>query len=90
MKKLLKTITPLAITLVLGCSKDGTSPSPQNCVDNSQKVTDAVTVYATNPNKANCEAYKNTVRDFFKSCPTYFTGASKQAYEDFLAEPCPN
>ncbi len=90
MKKNFKSIVPLAIVLVLGCSKNDNSPSPQNCAENSQKVVDAVTVYASNPIKANCEAYKNTLRDFFKSCPTYYTGASKKAYEDFLAEPCPN
>lgn len=90
MKKILKVTVPVALALVLGCSKKDTAPSPQNCANNSQKVIDAATVYGSNAIKANCEAYKNTVRDFYKSCQTFYTGASKKDLDEFLAEPCPN
>ncbi len=90
MKTISKSFVSLAIVLTVGCSKKDTSPTPQNCASNSQKVIDAATVYGSNPIKANCEAYKNTVRDFYKSCQTFYTGTSKKDLDEFLAEPCPN
>lgn len=90
MKKLLKSLVPLAIVLTVGCSKKDTAPSAQNCANNSQKEIDAAGVYGGNPTKANCEAYQNTVRDFYKSCQTFYTGASKKDLDEFLAEPCTN
>lgn len=80
----------LGIAVVMGCSKKDTAPSPQNCAANSTKVTEAATVYAKNPIKANCEAYKVSVRDFYKSCATFYSAADKKGLDEFLAEPCAN
>lgn len=78
----------LSIALVMGCSKKDTAPTPQNCVNNSTKVNEAAMAYANNPTKAGCEAYKVSVRDFFKSCQSFYTGVQKKDLEEFLAEPC--
>ncbi len=78
----------LGIILLSSCGKD--KASPMNCASNAEKVGDVATTYAQNPTKANCEAYKSAVRDFYKSCANFYTGASKQAMDEFLAEPCPN
>lgn len=74
---------------MFSCKKDSDSPSPGNCAANADKVSAAATKFGNDPTKANCEAYKNSVSDFVKSCPTYYTGATKKALEDFMAEPCP-
>ena len=78
------------VFLITGCGGKDTAPTPANCSANSQKVVDAAVVYAGNPTKANCEAYKNTVRDFYKSCANFYTGADKKSLDEFLAEPCEN
>lgn len=78
----------LSIALVMGCSKKDTAPTPQNCTANAQKLSDATVAYASNPTKAGCEAYKVAVRDFFKSCQSFYTGVQKKDLEEFLAEPC--
>lgn len=79
----------LGIAVAMGCSKKDTAPSPQNCSANATKVGDAATVYANNPIKANCEAYKVAVRDFYKSCANFYSAADKKGLDEFLAEPCP-
>lgn len=94
MKSNFKTVRLLApyfaIAFLLGCSKKDTAPSPQNCSENSQKVINAGTAYGTNPTKSNCEAYKRTVQDFYKSCANFYNVADKKDLDEFLAEPCPN
>lgn len=78
----------LSIALVMGCSKKDTAPTPQNCATNATKVTEVASAYATNPTKAGCEAYKVAVRDFYKSCQSFYTGTQKKDLDEFLAEPC--
>ena len=80
----------LSIAIVMGCSKKDTAPTPQNCSANASKVTEVATVFAKNPTKANCEAYKVAVRDFYKSCANFYTAADKKGLDEFLAEPCTN
>ncbi|MBU1822667.1 MAG: hypothetical protein KKG00_14310 [Bacteroidetes bacterium] len=93
MKKALKSTILLSayvcMALLFNCSKKDTSPSPQNCANNATKVSEAASTYASNQTKANCEAYKNSLRDFFRSCSTFYPAAQKQALDEFLAEPCP-
>jgi hypothetical protein len=93
MKKALKSTALLSayigMALLFNCGNKDTSPSPQNCTNNATKVTEAANAFAMNQSKANCEAYKNSVRDFFRSCPTFYGAAQKQALDEFLAEPCP-
>lgn len=92
MQKIFRTIVTagafFAVTLSLSCGDKDKSPNPVNCGNDAQKVTDAANAWALNNNKAGCEAYKTAVRDFYKSCATYYTGAAKQALDEFLAEPC--
>lgn len=78
----------LGLVLLMSCGKD--SPSPMNCSTNSERVIAAAETYGKSPTKANCEAYKNVVNDFYKSCATFYTGSAKEAMDEFLAEPCPN
>ena len=92
MQKIFRTIVTAgaycAVTLCLSCGDKDKSPSPANCGNDAQKVTDAAMLWAQNDSKTNCEAYKNAVRDFYKSCSAYYTGAAKKELDDFLAEPC--
>ncbi|WP_373514447.1 hypothetical protein [Persicitalea sp.] len=88
MKKTFKFLVPLAIALMVGCSKKDTAPSPMNCANSATKFSDALTAYAANPTKAGCEAYKKTVRDYIKSCAALYTAVDKKDLEEFLAEPC--
>jgi hypothetical protein len=89
LKKIVTAGTFFAVTLSLSCGDKDKSPSPVNCGNNAEKVTAAAQVWASDPTKtASCEAYKDAVRDFYKSCNTYYTGAAKKALDDFLAEPC--
>ncbi|TDE14573.1 hypothetical protein [Dyadobacter psychrotolerans] len=94
MQKLIKTIISgsayTAVMLVLSCGGKDSSPNPLNCGSNSDKVSAAAMTYVQSPTKANCEAYKNVVKDFYKSCASFYTGSAKQALDEFLAEPCPN
>lgn len=78
-----------ALALSMSCGKDKT-PSPMNCGNNAEKVTTAATTFSQSPTKANCQAYKNAVSDFYKSCATFYTGATKKDLDDFMAEDCPN
>ncbi|HEV7382433.1 MAG TPA: hypothetical protein VGN64_21705 [Dyadobacter sp.] len=93
MKRLFKSTTTVfatsATVLFLSCGDKDNSPSPANCSTNAEKVTAAAQTYSQSPTKANCEAYKGTVKDFYMSCATFYTGATKDALDEFLAEPCP-
>ena len=88
-KTLLKIGTYVFLGLLLSCSgKKGVSPA--NCEASGERASAAATAFANDPqNKSKCEAYKNAVRDIFQSCPTYYTGATKQAIDEFMATPCP-
>lgn len=92
MKKSLKSTLVLSsylcFVLLFSYCKKSSSPSPVNCSTNAVKVSDAISTWGSNPTIANCEAYKNAVKDFYKSCPTFYTGATKKDLDDFLAEPC--
>ncbi len=75
--------------LILGMSCKGKGPvNPLNCGANAEKVTAAAQAYANNSSVANCEAYKKEVIAFIKSCPTFYTGVTKQQMEEFANEPC--
>ena len=77
----------LSLVLLTGCIRK-TVISPLGCVGNAEKVTESAAKYVNDPSKANCEAYKKTIVDFFKSCPTFYTGVTKKDLDDFVAEPC--
>jgi hypothetical protein len=79
----------IGLIVVASCSKAKIA-NPLNCSNDAERVSASATTYAQSPTKANCEAYKKTVSDFYKSCSSFYTGASKKALDDFLAEPCPN
>ncbi len=92
MKKLfypaVKVMTFASIILLTNCSKDK-GVGPGACSDNSKKVSEAATAWSSDiTNKTKCEAYKTAIRDFYKSCPTFYTGASKQALDEFLNYSC--
>lgn len=93
MKKTIQKIMILSVCLVtgltMGCKKDALS-NPVNCSNDAEKVTNAAIAYGNSPTKANCEAYKKTISDLYKSCATFYSGAYKEALDDFMAEPCPN
>lgn len=93
MKKTIQKITILSfcvgVGLTLSCKKDALT-NPANCSKDAEKVTNAAIAYGNSQTKANCEAYKKTVSDFYKSCATFYSGAYKEALDDFMAEPCPN
>ncbi|REA63730.1 hypothetical protein DSL64_04675 [Dyadobacter luteus] len=93
MKKLFKStiavFTTFVTVLFLSCGGKDNSPSPVNCSNNAEKATAAATALASDPtNTAKCEAYKNAIRDLYKSCANYYTGQAKQDLDDFLATPC--
>ena len=94
MKTQIKSVSLLSICTALflftNCSDNSATPNAVNCGNNAEKVSIAAQTYGANRTKVNCEAYKSAVNDFYKSCATYYTGAAKQALDDFLAEPCPN
>lgn len=90
MKKLLKSLVPLAIILTVGCSKKEKEPEPVSCIEGGRKFSNAVTAYAVTPNKANCEAYKKAARVYSISCADILTAAEKKELEETEAEPCPN
>jgi hypothetical protein len=93
MKKQL-TLLAIAATLCLGvgvmgsCSK-AAAVVTNKCDTEAKKVTDAASAFSADPtNKAKCQAYANALSDFFKACPTYYTGATKKDLEDFVANAC--
>ncbi len=88
MKTILKSLVPLAIALLVGCSKKDTAPSPMNCANNTTRFTETLTAYAANPTEANCKAYKKAITDYVKSCGGLFTAEDKKEWDEFLAEPC--
>ncbi|TDB64579.1 hypothetical protein [Arundinibacter roseus] len=92
MKKLFKKTTVLlaftGLVTFSNCGKKDTDPSPENCGMNAEKVLEAANTFGTNPSKTTCEAYKKTLEAFYKSCPTFYTGVTKQQFDEFLAEPC--
>lgn len=94
MKNQFKSVSLLTICtglfLLTNCSDNPATPNATNCGNDAEKVSTAAQAYVANPTKATCEAYKNTVKDFYKSCATFYTGAAKDALDDFIAEPCPN
>lgn len=77
----------VGLVLCTGCFRKKLI-TPFSCTTDALKVTEAATKYVNDPSKANCEAYKKTVIDFVKSCPTYYTGATRKELDDFAAEPC--
>ncbi len=71
--------------LILGMSCKGKGPvTPQNCGANAEKLTAAAQAYAKDASVANCTAYKKELEAFFKSCPTFYSGVTKQELEEFL------
>lgn len=94
MQKLLKTTLTgsayLAVILSMSCGDKDKSPNPAvDCGKNAEKVTAAGTEWAKDvTNEASCLAYKAAVKEFYKSCETYYNGAAKKALDDFLATPC--
>lgn len=93
MKKTIRKIMTLSICisigLMLSCKKDALT-NPANCSKDADKVTNAAVAYGNSQTKANCEAYKKAISDFYKSCATFYSGAYKDALDDFMAAPCPN
>ena len=58
-----------------------------NCEKNSQKVTDAVNAYASDPtNKTKCEAYKSALQDYINSScfTTYGTATYRKSLQNDL------
>jgi len=78
----------LAMGLAFSCSKSD-PVAATSCEKNAEKVSEAGTAYASDPTStAKCEAYKSAVNSFFKSCPAYYSGAAKDALDEFLKTPC--
>ena len=73
MKNLLRTsliwMLCLGLGLLTNCKKANplTPGGAANCGANAEKVGTAATAYANDPTIANCEKYKTTVKDFYKS-----------------------
>src|SRR5690606_11387447 len=71
-------------SLVMSC-KDSSGPgNPMACSSNAEKVSKAAEVFLAEQNEANCNTYKNALKDFFKSCPTFYTGVQKKDLEEFM------
>ncbi len=86
-KKLSLGLVVVSVALFTECSKKE-SMVTNTCENEAQKVTNAANAFVANPTKANCEAYKKSINEALKNCPTYYTGVSKQALEDFNNTPC--
>ncbi|GAA4437679.1 hypothetical protein GCM10023091_17230 [Ravibacter arvi] len=81
-------VAAVALTaLFVGC-KDKSNPNPLNCGANAEKVTKAAVAFGNEPSVANCEAYKKEVVAFIKSCPTFYSGVTKQELEEIANMPC--
>lgn len=77
------------LATALSCSKSSPVVAT-SCEKNAEKVTNAATAFSSDPtNVSKCEAYKTAVNDFYKSCPTFYTGTTKDALDEFLKTPCP-
>lgn len=85
---ILRTIVICSVVgIALSCSKSNPVVAT-SCEKNAEKVSNAATAYVSNPtDKTKCEAYKTAVSDFFKSCPSYYSGATKDALDDFMKSP---
>ncbi len=90
-KNILRGSGYLAVILSMSCGDKDKSPNPAvNCTNNAEKLTTIGQTWASDPtNEAKCKAYKEAVKDFYKSCATFYSGAYKKQLDDFLAEPCP-
>ncbi len=90
MKKILLVATILSFSFgMLGSCSKAASVVASNCDNAANKVTAASNAYIADPtNKVKCQAYATAINDLYKSCPTYYTGASKKALDDFLATAC--
>ena len=82
----------LAVCIIMGLALSCSKSNPvvaTSCEKNAEKVTNAANAFSSDPtSKAKCEAYKTAVSDFLKSCPTYYTGVTKDALDDFMNTPC--
>ncbi len=90
MKKIILVTSILSLSFgILGSCSKAASTVANKCDDDAKKVTDAATAFSADPsNKAKCQAYANALSDFFKSCPTYYSGTTKKDLEDFVANAC--
>lgn len=90
MKKIILVTSILTLSFgILGSCSKAVSTVANRCDNDAKKVTDAATAYSSDPaNKAKCQAYANALSDFFKSCPTYYTGTTKKDLENFVANAC--
>ena len=90
MKKIILVTSMLSLSFgILGSCSKAASNVANRCDDDAKKVTAAATAFSADPsNKAKCQAYANALSDFFKSCPTYYTGTTKKDLEDFVANSC--
>lgn len=76
------------ISLIFSCTKSDPVIG-SSCEKNAEKVAEAANAYAAAPTStARCEAYKTAVNNLFKSCPTYYSGTSRDALDEFLKTPC--
>ncbi len=77
------------ISLILGMSCKGKNPvNPVACGANAEKVAAAAQAWGNDNSVANCEAYKKEVVAFIRSCPTFYSGTTKQELEEFANQPC--
>ncbi len=68
--KLSVLVVATGLILSYSCKKDTAVVSVDACVTNADLVSKAGTLYATNPIKANCDAYVAALNKYVDSCPT--------------------
>jgi hypothetical protein len=89
MKKSIVIIAIISVFLVsLSCGKAAVVAA-NSCEKAAEKVTAAAQVFSSDPtNKTKCQAYADAIAELLKDCPTFYTGATKQALVDFQKTAC--
>ncbi len=84
----------VSCTFIFSCGKDSATGCGNNFYGELEKeltdLTDALTVYSTDPSEGNCEKYRDALKDYFdafsglRSC--YGVGTSKAEFDAAIKE----
>jgi hypothetical protein len=74
-------VVSAVVFVLLGCKKD--NKVTDRCPELASAVSDAVTAFTTNPSESTCNAYVESIHDYYDGC-TLITAAERASLDAAL------